>query len=88
MPRVTVEFFGIPRARVSVACYQLDADTLGDAVLKLQQRFPHLSGECLNDGLLSSGYLMAINAQLFTRDPLWKLAPGDTLQLMSADVGG
>ena len=36
MPHVTVEFFGIPRARVQVSGCELDADTVGDALAQLQ----------------------------------------------------
>ena len=88
MPHVTVEFFGIPRARVQVSGCELDADTVGDALAQLQERFPQLVGECLFNHALAPGYLIAINAQKFTRDPNWQLAPGDSLQLLSADVGG
>ena len=88
MAKVFVEFFSIPRERAGVAEAEVDAETLAEAYVELERRFPALSGRCLKDGRLLPGYLANINGAEFTGDPQRKLQDGDTLLLLSADVGG
>ncbi len=87
-PQVTVEFFGIPRERAGVASCCAQGETLGEVLESLAQAFPKLAQECLAAGAPAAGYLVAINAQGFTRNPDYILTNGDTVQLLAADMGG
>ncbi|MCL6504850.1 MAG: MoaD/ThiS family protein [Pirellulales bacterium] len=86
--RITVEFYGIPRARAGTAVWQTEAATLGELLRAVGQRFPALEGECLSNGCLASGYTANLNGDRFVTDPATPLAPGDSVLLLSADAGG
>ncbi|MCA8994236.1 MAG: MoaD/ThiS family protein [Planctomycetaceae bacterium] len=88
MSHITVEFFGIPRERAGTSCVQIEATTLGQVVEQLAGQFPEFANHCFDDNEISTHCLVAVNAIHFTRDLNWKLAPGDTVQFLSADVGG
>jgi molybdopterin converting factor small subunit len=82
-----VEFLGIPRERAGISELEIDADTLGDLLITLVARVPALSELVTAKGLHPS-IAANLNGDEFVCDPLLKLAPGDRLLLLSADVGG
>ncbi|MFQ5733722.1 MAG: MoaD/ThiS family protein, partial [Planctomycetaceae bacterium] len=67
---------------------EIEAGSLREACLALERRFPELADDCLNDGALKAGYLANVNGAEFTTDPHRTLRDGDTLLILSADVGG
>lgn len=86
--QVTVELFGIPRARAGVAQTVVSGETLGEVLLALAQRYPALSETCLDGAQLRDGYIVNLGGQRFVRDPLTSLSPGDVILLLSQDSGG
>ena len=85
---VTVELFGIPRARAGVPQTVSDGLTLGDVFLDLSCRFPALGEACFTGRSLKPGYTANIRGEQFVTDPLTKLADGDVVLLLSLDAGG
>lgn len=85
---ITVEFYGIPRARAGTAAWQTHAATLEELLRAIGQQFPQLEGECVTDGRLVPGYTANLNAERFVTDPATPLRPGDSVLLLSADAGG
>lgn len=85
---VTVEFFGMARRRAGIERLQIDAATLGEALDRLTERLPDRSGEFLCEGRLAAGYLASRNGLQFLSDRTAPLADGDSLLILSADVGG
>jgi molybdopterin converting factor small subunit len=85
---VRVEFFGIPRQRAGIEAVDIDATNLGDAIETVGLKFPALAECCFNETSLKQGYLGNINGKRFTSDPETLLEPGDTVMILSADVGG
>jgi molybdopterin converting factor small subunit len=81
-----VEFLGIPRERAGTAGVEMDAATLGEALESLARQFPALAG--LVAGRLHPSLAANLNGDRFVRDPQTRLAAGDRLLLLSADVGG
>jgi molybdopterin converting factor small subunit len=86
--RIRVEFFGIPRERAGVAAFDLEADTLAEAIRKTAAQFPQLAECCFHGDSLKFGYLANINGRKFISDPATRLHPGDALLILSADAGG
>jgi molybdopterin converting factor small subunit len=90
---IRVEFFGIVRRRAGLAELDVpipdDADTLtlGEVLAAVRDRFPQLA-HCVTGTRPADGYLTCINGRLFTADPATPLRAGDSVQLLSADVGG
>jgi len=85
---IRVEFFGIPRARANVPVLDVEADTLGELLQQVVRQIPQLAECCISENRLRDGYLANINAQTFTSDPATLLQSGDTVLILSADVGG
>lgn len=85
---VTVEFFGMARRRAGIERLQIDAATLGEALDRLADRLPRGSSEFLCEGRLATGYLASRNGLQFLSDRTAPLADGDSLLILSADVGG
>ena len=85
---IRVEFYGIPRQRAGVASVDVEAGDLGEALLQICRAVPKLAGSCIEDSRLLPGYLANINGQKFTTDPSTPLQPGDSVLILSADVGG
>jgi len=88
MSSVTVEFFGIARARAGVQSVQLSAATLGDLLLLLGEKYPRLCKACIDGAEFAPGYTANINGDQFTRDPGRKLQEGDSVLMLSLDAGG
>ena len=83
-----VEFFGIPRARVGVAELELEAETLGQLLATLEERFPSLGQLVQLSGHLRSPFLANINGERFISDPETKLTQADSVLILSAEAGG
>lgn len=85
---ITVEFFGIARRRAGIERLQIDADTLGAALDVLADHLPTWAESCLDDGELTGAYLSSRNGMQFLTDRDDRLNDGDSLLILSADVGG
>jgi molybdopterin converting factor small subunit len=86
--RVSVELFGIPRARAGVAHTTADGDRLGDVLADLAKKHPQLADTCIDGRSLRPGFVVNLSAQRFVTSPDTPLAEGDTVLLMSLDAGG
>jgi molybdopterin converting factor small subunit len=82
-----VEFLGIPRERAGVPDLDVEADTLGQLLRALAERFPGLR-ELIAGGELHPSVVANLNGDEFVSDPRQALAAGDHLLILSADVGG
>ena len=85
---ITVELFGIPRARAGVCKTVADGLTLGDVFLDLAQRFPELGQACIEGRTLKAGYTANLRGEIFVTDPATELQEGDAVLLLSLDAGG
>lgn len=85
---VTVEFYAIPRQRAGVASIDAPAGTLGGILVDVGRRLPAFAMECLDGDRLKGGYIANINGQQFIRDAGAELRDGDSLLILSADLGG
>ena len=88
MPVIHVEFFGIARQRARVADAEINAGTLAEVCRGLGERFPDLAASCLRGDALRPGFLASVNGESFTTDPATRLHAGDSLLILSADLGG
>jgi len=86
--QVTVELFGIPRARAGVAQTVAYGSTLGDIILNLAVRFPELGEACMDGRSLKAGFIANLRGEQFVTDPATDLRDGDAILLMSLDAGG
>jgi molybdopterin converting factor small subunit len=82
-----VEFLGIPRERAGTAAVEIEADTLGEVLDVLAVRFPSMAG-LVGGRAMHPSVAASLNGDRFVRDPQTRLAAGDRLLLLSADVGG
>ena len=82
-----VELLGVPRERAGVAELELRADTLGQLLLALVARFPSLGDLIIADRLQPS-LVANLNGDQFVSDPRTQLKEGDSVLILSADVGG
>jgi molybdopterin converting factor small subunit len=82
-----VEFLGIPRERVGVSDLVVDAQTLGQLLATLRERFPTFADLIATDRLHPS-IAANLNGDEFVSDPQTSLAADDHLLILSADVGG
>jgi molybdopterin converting factor small subunit len=85
---VTVEFFGIARARAGVPSTVAYGNTLGELLLELSHRYPELAASCLDGRQFRPGYAANLGGNRFVTDPSTQLAAGDTVLLLSLDAGG
>ena len=86
--QISVELFGIARARAGVAVATVCGTCLGDALADLVRQYPGLSGACVDGRSLRAGYSVNLRGERFVSDPETQLAEGDTLLLLSLDAGG
>lgn len=86
--QITVEFFGIPRARAGVAQTTAEGSSLGEVLSSLAQKFPALAEHCLDGQNLRPGYTANLGGDRFITDPQTPFAEGDTLLLLNLDAGG
>ena len=82
-----VEFLGIPRERAGLAEVEVEAETLGQLLAVLENRFPSFGG-FLQGGRLHRSFLANLNGDHFISDPLTRLTARDCLLILSADAGG
>ncbi len=85
---ISVEFFGIPRARAGVEKTTASGDCLGDVLADLAASFPDLAEACIEDRHLRAGYTANLCGERFVTDPNTPLSDGDTLLLLNLDAGG
>ncbi len=90
MPHVRVEFFGVPRERSGVAAMTVEVQTptLGAVLLEVASQLPDFASRCLNGDQLKPGLIANVNGRRFTIDPQTPLTDGDSVLILSADVGG
>jgi molybdopterin converting factor small subunit len=88
LPAVTVEFYGVPRARAGRKDLTVSAATAGAALAAVAEACPALAGLCRPDGRLAPQYLLSLDGERFVTDLAQPLGPGDRLLLLSADAGG
>jgi len=86
--QVTVELFGIPRARAGIAHTAAFGSTLGDVFVDLAQRYPLLGDACIHGRFLKPGYTANLRGERFVTDPATRLMDGDSILLLSLDAGG
>lgn len=85
---ITVEFFGIARRRAGVERLEIEAATLGETFDRLAERLPVWAAACLSDGHLAPTFLSNRNGNEFLSERNEPLHDGDSLLILSADVGG
>lgn len=85
---VTVELFGIPRARAGVDRTSAVGQSLGDVLADLAARFPALAATCIDGRRLRPGFTANLDGKRFTTAPETPLNDGDTVLLLSLDPGG
>ncbi len=85
---VRVEFFGLARKQAGVEFLDVEADDLGTAILVTGKKLPQLSEACFNGNRMRSGFIVNVNGNEFTNDPMRLLNSGDSILILSADAGG
>ena len=89
---ITVEFFGIPRARTGVAEVSIfagrDDTTFGETLAYLAQEFPNFEETCLHNGALAKGFIASLNGDRFLQDNDTVISSGQFLLILSSDAGG
>jgi molybdopterin converting factor small subunit len=85
---ITVELFGIPRARAGRSEFATQANSAREALTELTLACPGLGELFTTDGRLAPQYLLSRNGGQFILDLTKPLQAGDRLLLLSADAGG
>jgi molybdopterin converting factor small subunit len=85
---IRLEFYGIVRSRAGRAALDVSARTLREALQQAVAQCPALEEVCTPDGRLRPGFLVNLNGCRFVCDEQTPLWDGDTVLLLSADVGG
>ncbi len=85
---IRIEFFGLARRNAGCAAIDVEAATLGEAIECVAEALPAVASACFTGRTLSSGYLANVNGKRFTRDPESPLNPGDSVLILSNDMGG
>jgi molybdopterin converting factor small subunit len=88
LPIVTIEFFGMPRARAGRKDLVVSAGTAAEALSAMVRECPSLASVFRSDGGLARHYLLSLDGQSFVTDLAQSLHSGDRLLLLSADAGG
>jgi len=83
-----IEFYGVPRLRAGTGLVRLEATTVGQALRELGRLYPTLADSSLAQGALPEVFKLSLNGDRFVSNPETPLKDGDTLLLLSADVGG
>lgn len=87
-PRVRIELFGVPRLLAGIETMEVEAATVCAALSALAERCPALAPSVIDEGSLSSAYVVAINGTQFDDDPERSLREGDAIVIVSAQAGG
>ena len=82
-----IEFLGIPRERAGVSEIEVDATSLGQALIRVAMRLPRL-GDLIDGDRLHKSIAANLNGDQFVCDPATPLAEDDRLLILSADAGG
>ncbi|MGQ0612598.1 MAG: MoaD/ThiS family protein [Planctomycetaceae bacterium] len=85
---ITVELFGIARARAGSARVEVEARTLGEALAALVRACPGLEPEVVLGGALTEHYVVSRNGEEFVTQGGTRLAEGETLLILGAQAGG
>jgi molybdopterin converting factor small subunit len=85
---IEIEFYGVPRLRAGKSRLRLEARSIGQALREVARTCPGLNDSVLQDGGIQPAYKLSLNGDRFVSDPQTPLTEGDTLLLLSADVGG
>jgi molybdopterin converting factor small subunit len=88
LPSVTIELFGVPRARAGRKELVVSAATAGEALAAAVEECPGLGEVCAADRRLAPQYLLSLDGKRFVTDLSETLKAGDRLLLLSADAGG
>ncbi|MCS6852369.1 MAG: MoaD/ThiS family protein [Gemmataceae bacterium] len=88
MPRIIVEFYGIPRRRAGRSELEVWAGTVGEALAAVERACPGLSGLIGPDGRLAPHYLLSADGRRFGLALSEPVRDGERLLLLSADAGG
>ena len=82
-----VEFLAISRRLAGVSEVEVQAETLGQLLATLAERFPAL-GEYITSDRLHPSFSANLNGNEFVTDPHTVLHQGDHVLILSSDVGG
>ncbi|MCS7167974.1 MAG: hypothetical protein RMI91_12195 [Gemmatales bacterium] len=85
---VIVEFLGVPRLRTGCSRCVARAGSLRNVLAQVQQQFPHWQDLLDDSGGLAPWYQLATETHGFVHDFELCVAPGETVIILSADVGG
>ncbi len=85
---IRIELYGVPRLRAGTARLTVKGSSVGEAIDALSVVCPALTEHVLQDGMLHPAYKLSLNGERFVSDRATPLSDGDTLLLLSADVGG
>jgi molybdopterin converting factor small subunit len=85
---VLIELFGVPRLYAKRRDLEVEAGTIGAALVALEDACPELSPKVVAAGELNAAYLVALNGLQFTSDPATRLNDGDVLVIVAAQAGG
>lgn len=87
-PAITIELFGVPRARAGARELRVLAATVSEALAEAIKQCPALAEVLRTDGSVAPQFLLSLNGQRFVTDLSHSVQPGDRLLLLSADAGG
>jgi molybdopterin converting factor small subunit len=85
---ITIELYGIPRARAGTAEIVVAGVTPREALVALAEACPGMGDVFRPDGRLSPQFLLSLGGTQFLTDLDRPLQPGARLLLLSADAGG
>ena len=88
LPTITIELFGMPRARAGIRELVVSAATVGEALAEVIAKCPTLADVVNVHGELAPQYLLSLDGKRFLSDVSQPLSPGDRLLLLSSDAGG
>ena len=85
---VRIEFLGTPRLYAQTDFIECEASTIAEAIAEVHKQMPEVGQRCLDETMAKAGFLLGLNSRFDKLLPETTLADGDTVQLLSADVGG
>ena len=85
---ISIEFFGIPRARAGVEHTTATGTTLGEVLADLGRRFPDFAKSCLRGCEFQAGFTANLGGVRFTTNAETRLSPSETVLILSLDAGG
>ena len=85
---IQIELYGVPRLRAGIARLSVKGASVGEVIDAMAAVCPSLSNHVFNNGWIHPAYILSLNGERFVSDRATPLNDGDTLLLLSADVGG